>query len=70
MTTEEKPEKLRKPGWENYQRFGWLLRAVRQKTSEKTHRSVKNHWTQKTTGYDQKHAKRTGSNRIFYYVNH
>jgi hypothetical protein len=23
MTTEEKPEKLRKPGWENYQRFGW-----------------------------------------------
>jgi len=36
--------------------------AVRQKTREKTHRSVKNHWTQKTTGYDdQKLAKRTGS---------
>ena len=30
MTTEEKPEKLRKPGWENYQRFGrkgWLLKT-------------------------------------------
>ena len=51
MTTEEKPEKLRKPGWENYQRFGrkgWLLKKpARQKTREKTHRSVKNHWTQK-----------------------
>jgi hypothetical protein len=28
MTTEEKPEKISKPGWEKYQRFGkngWIL---------------------------------------------
>ena len=30
MTTEEKPEKIGKPGWENYQLFGksgWILKT-------------------------------------------
>ena len=68
MTTEEKPEKPSKPGWKKYQRFGrygWLLKTS-QSCSAKNQRKnspfgKKPLDKKKTTGYDQKHAKRTGS---------
>jgi hypothetical protein len=49
MTTGEKPEKTSNPGWKNIngsiKKAGYSQPQRSVENREKTHRSVKNHWT-------------------------